>query len=293
MVDYPDEDIEDVGPRETAAALRAADGALTSLLDTCRRGRVLKSGVRTAIVGLPNAGKSSLLNALAGYERCIVTDVPGTTRDTVEESVLCGGVLLRLVDTAGMRETEDAVERLGVERSRRAMEDAELILLVRDGSVEVCPENRARFEAEAVLLNQVAQSGKPWLCIESKCDLTGPRAFSIGSIQKGANNPAACLCVSSVTGEGLDRLEAAVAALFPAGDGAEAGSLLTDRRQEDAACRALAALRRGREALEAGLTPDAVLTDVEEALDALGELTGRTAREEIVSAIFSRFCVGK
>ena len=293
VVDYPDEDIEDVGPRETAAALRAADGALTSLLDTCRRGRVLKSGVRTAIVGLPNAGKSSLLNALAGYERCIVTDVPGTTRDTVEESVLCGGVLLRLIDTAGMRETEDAVERLGVERSRRAMEEAELILLVRDGSVEVCPGNRAHLEAEAVLLNQVAQTGRPWLCIESKCDLTGPHAFSLGSIQKGASNPAACLCVSSVTGEGLDKLEAAVAALFPAGDGAEAGSLLTDRRQEDAARRALAALRRGREALESGLTPDAVLTDVEEALDALGELTGRSAREEIVSAIFSRFCVGK
>ena len=291
VVDYPDEDIRDVDPEAVSAALASAGEALTALLSSCRRGRVLKSGVRTAIVGLPNAGKSSLLNALAGYERCIVTGVPGTTRDTVEESVLCGGVLLRLVDTAGLRETEDAVERLGVERSRRAMEDAELILLVRDGSVEA--ENRAHFEAEAVLLNQVAQTGKPWLCLESKCDLTGPRAFSLGLIEKDANNPAACLRVSSVTGEGLEDLGKAVSALFPAGDGAGAGSLLTDRRQEDAARRALAALRRGREALEAGLTPDAVLTDAEEALDALGELTGRTAREEIVSAIFSRFCVGK
>ena len=293
VVDYPDEDIEDVNPEQISAALREAEEKLTALLDTCRRGRVLKRGVRTAIVGLPNAGKSSLLNALAGYDRAIVTDVPGTTRDTVEESVLCGGVLLRLVDTAGLRETEDAVERLGVERSRRAMEEAELILLVRDGSVEACPENRARQEAEARLLNEVAGTGKPWLCLESKCDLTGPHAFSVGLIQKDANNPAACLCVSSVTGEGLDKLEAAVAALFPAGDGGEAGSLLTDRRQEDAARRARDAVRRGREALEAGFTPDAVLTDAEEALDALGELTGRTAKEEIVSAIFSRFCVGK
>ena len=293
VVDYPDEDIQDAGPEEIAAALRQAEGALTALLSTCKRGKVLKRGVRTAIVGLPNAGKSSLLNALAGYERAIVTDIPGTTRDTVEESVLCGGVLLRLIDTAGLRETEDAVEKLGVERSRRAMEEAELILLVRDGAAEACPENKAHREAEAVLLNQVARTGKPWLCVESKCDLTGPHAFSVGLIQKDANNPAACLCVSSVTGQGLDRLEEAVAALFPAGDPGEAGSLLTDQRQEEAADRARAAVRRALEALENGLTPDAALTDAEEALDAIGELTGRTAKEEIVERIFSRFCVGK
>ncbi|WP_204791968.1 tRNA uridine-5-carboxymethylaminomethyl(34) synthesis GTPase MnmE [Oscillibacter sp. CU971] len=293
VVDYPDEDIQDAGPEEIAAALRQAGDALTALLATCKRGKVLKRGVRTAIVGLPNAGKSSLLNALAGYERAIVTDIPGTTRDTVEESVLCGGVLLRLIDTAGLRETEDAVEKLGVERSRRAMEEAELILLVRDGAVEACPENKAHWEAEALLLNQVARTGKPWLCVESKCDLTGPHAFSIGLIQKDANNPAACLCVSSVTGYGLDKLENAVAALFPAGDPGEAGSLLTDRRQEEAADRARAAVRRALEALENGLTPDAALTDAEEALDAIGELTGRTAKEEIVERIFSRFCVGK
>lgn len=293
VVDYPDEDIEDAGAEEIQRAMISAEDGLTRLLASCKRGQVLKKGVRTAIVGLPNAGKSSLLNALAGYDRAIVTDVPGTTRDTVEESVLCGGVLLRLVDTAGLRETEDQVERLGVERSRRAMEEAELILLVMDGTAEVCPENRAYPEAQALLLSQVAQTGKPWLCVESKCDLTGPHAFSLGLIQKDADNPAACLCVSSVTGEGLDKLAEAVAALFPAGDPGEAGSLLTDRRQEDAARRAREALRRGRRALENGLTPDAVLTDAEEALDAVGELTGRTAREEIVERIFSRFCVGK
>ena len=293
VVDYPDEDIEDAGAEEIQRAMISAEDGLTRLLASCKRGQVLKKGVRTAIVGLPNAGKSSLLNALAGYDRAIVTDVPGTTRDTVEESVLCGGVLLRLVDTAGLRETEDQVEKLGVERSRRAMEEAELILLVMDGTAEVCPENRAYLEAQALLLSQVAQTGKPWLCVESKCDLTGPHAFSLGLIQKDADNPAACLCVSSVTGEGLDKLAEAVAALFPAGDPGEAGSLLTDQRQEDAARRAREALRRGRRALENGLTPDAVLTDAEEALDAVGELTGRTAREEIVERIFSRFCVGK
>ena len=135
VVDYPDEDIEDIQPEQVAEALSSAHGALTRLLATCRRGRVLKSGVRTAIVGRPNAGKSSLLNALAGYERAIVTAVPGTTRDTVEESVLCGGTLLRLIDTAGIRETEDIVERLGVERSRAALESADLVLAVVDSSV--------------------------------------------------------------------------------------------------------------------------------------------------------------
>ena len=120
VVDYPDEDIEDLGPQDLAASLRACAGDLDRLLATWDRGRVLKSGVRTAILGRPNAGKSSLLNALAGYERCLVTDIPGTTRDTVEESVLCGAVRLRLIDTAGIRNTADAVEQLGVARSRKA-----------------------------------------------------------------------------------------------------------------------------------------------------------------------------
>ena len=295
VVDYPDEDIEDVRPEEVSAALREAEGALSALLATCRRGRVLKKGVRTAIVGLPNAGKSSLLNALAGYERAIVTDVPGTTRDTVEESVLCGGVLLRLIDTAGLRETEDQVEKLGVERSRKAMEEAELILLVSDDQVDMENRPRAYWEDFRQLLAAVGGQETPWIFIASKRDLSGKTAGSIGAWggERAWNGPAAYVSLSSVTGEGLEDLEKAVTALFPAGDPGEAGSLLTDQRQEDAARRALEAVRRALEALESGLTPDAVLTDGEAALDALGELTGRTAREEIVERIFARFCVGK
>ena len=295
VVDYPDEDIRDVRPEEVREAMLTAENALTRLLASCKRGRVLKKGVRTAIVGLPNAGKSSLLNALAGYERAIVTGVPGTTRDTVEESVLCGGVLLRLIDTAGLRETEDQVERLGVERSRRAMEEAELILLVSDDQVDLENRPRAYWEDFRQLLSMVGGRGTPWIFVESKRDLSGAVAGSIGAWggERPWNGPAAYVSLSALTGEGLDKLEEAVAALFPAGDPGEAGSLLTDQRQEDAARRARDALRRGRAALEDGLTPDAVLTDAEEALDAVGELTGRTAREEIVERIFSRFCVGK
>ena len=294
VVDYPDEDIQDVRPEEVRAAMIGAEDALTRLLASCRRGQVLKHGVRTAIVGLPNAGKSSLLNALAGYDRAIVTDVPGTTRDTVEESVLCGGVLLRLIDTAGLRETEDQVERLGVERSRRALEEAELILLVSDDQVDLENRPRAYWEDFRQLLSMVGGRRTPWIFVASKRDLSGAAAGSIGAIgNPDWNGPAAYVSLSARTGEGLEDLEKAVAALFPAGDPGEAGSLLTDRRQEDAARRARSALRRGRAALEDGLTPDAVLADAEEALDALGELTGRTAREEIVERIFSRFCVGK
>ena len=284
VVDYPDEDIEDIRPEQVAQALDSSAAALDRLLATCQRGKVLKSGVRTAIVGRPNAGKSSLLNALAGFDRAIVTDIPGTTRDTVEESVLCGGVLLRLTDTAGIRDTEDTVEQLGVERSRKALEAADLVLAVVDGSVPPTAEDLA-------VLRLAAKSPR-WIAVFSKCDLWDTKARSVGVIGQ-VGTPAASVSLSAVTGQGLDRLEAAVAVLFPAGEAPDSGGLLTDQRQEEAARRARDAVRRAKEALDAGLTPDAILTDAEEALDALGELTGRTAKEEIVSRIFSRFCVGK
>ena len=283
VVDYPDADIEDIHPREIEAALRTADETLTRLLASFQRGQVLRAGVPAAILGRPNAGKSSLLNALLGYDRAIVTDIPGTTRDTVEEKCVLGGVLLRLIDTAGLRETEDAVERLGTERSRRAAEDAGLVLALVDGSRPFTPEDAA--------ILRLAAGKERWLLLLTKSDLPQKAVLPRLSALPGTA-PAAVLSLSAKTGSGIPALETAVAELFPQGE-AETGSLLTNPRQADAVGRALDAVRRAEESLSLGLTPDVILTDAEEALSALGELTGATAREEIVSAIFSRFCVGK
>ena len=281
VLDYPDEDIDPFRLEELDHALRVQAEELSALLSTCGRGKLLRNGVPCAIVGRPNAGKSSLLNAMLGWERAIVTDVPGTTRDTVEERCELGGVPLRLIDTAGLRDTDDPVEKLGVERSRKAMEEAGLIFAVVDMSADLTAEDREMLQA-------VEETGKPWIFVASKKDLV-KNSRSIGLV--GGDTPS--VEVSALTGEGLDELGKLVADLFPREETVPYGQLLTNTRQEEAAGRALGAVRRAREALEAGFTPDALLTDVEEALSALGELTGQSVREDVTSRIFSKFCVGK
>ena len=286
VVDYPDEDIGDLTRGQTEAALAQTEAALGRLLGTYSRGRILKSGVATAIIGAPNAGKSSLLNALVGYDRAIVTDIAGTTRDTVEEKAVVGGVLLRLIDTAGIRETGDTVEKLGVERAKKAVEQADLILALLDGSAGLPPAERA---AETLApLDLAAKSGKPWLLLVTKSDLGG----WMGVVpDEDWRAPETVISVSSVTHEGFDELAEAVCALYPAPK--ENGTLLTNARQADAVQRALASVRAAKDALLSGMTPDVVLTEAEQAMTALGELTGRTAREDMVARIFERFCVGK
>ena len=278
VLDYPDEDLDPFRIEEMDRVLTDQTAALTALLATRRRGLAVKHGVPCAIVGRPNAGKSSLLNALAGYQRAIVTDIPGTTRDTVEVKVELGGVPFRLTDTAGLRESDDPIEQLGVARSRQAMEEAQVLLVVWDGSQPVTDEDRAIL-AEAA-------ANRPAVLVWNKADLDG------GPVPALPENVIP-VEISARTGAGLDRLETVLAKLADLTDAGARDEVLTNARQAEAVGRALEALERALEGLRSGTPPDLLLLDTEEALSALGELTGRTAREDVTSRIFERFCVGK
>ena len=277
VLDYPDEDIEDFGLNAYEAAIRENARVLHNLLKTYGQGRIIKQGVAAAIVGKPNVGKSSLLNAMAGYERVIVTEVAGTTRDTVEETVMLGNTRLRLIDTAGIRQTEDKIEAMGVERSRKAAEDADLVIFVCDGSAPLSEEDKAVIEVCADMENAVAlinKSDLPAKVLPS--DL--PFMYVIH--------------VCAKTGDGLEQLADVVDEMFANKLPCD-GSILTNPRQFDAIRRAYEAMLRALQGLKLGLTPDAALTDVEEAMEAMGEVTGATVREDITARIFERFCVGK
>lgn len=269
-IDFPEEDI---APDTTAELVRGLDDIseqLRQLLATADEGRILREGVRTAIIGAPNVGKSSLLNMLLGYDRAIVSPTAGTTRDTIEESVAVGGLRLRLIDTAGLHESADDLERAGMERSRRAQAEADLILEVHDVS-------QPRPQTEP------APSTAKTITLLNKSDLPEHADW------RGAEG----LRISCATGQGRAELEQAIESLFLHGSGERDSLAAINTRHRYALQQTLDALARARASLEAAESPELTDVDLREALDALGTITGRIDTEDILSRVFSTFCLGK
>ena len=275
-IDFPDEVEETQTAREVTAACKAIAAKLAAACDA-RAGRIEDEGLRVVLCGRPNAGKSSLLNALLGGERAIVTDIPGTTRDTLTEAVQIGGVRVLLTDTAGLRETGDAVERIGVERAKKALAEADVRALVLDRASPLTEEDKAALFGLA-----------PQMIVLSKGDLA--QRLTAADV-RAAFGDVPMVTVCATRGEGMEALRDALTAFVPA-DGAES-SALSQARHVEAAGRARAALCDAVTAIEDGMPLDVAAVDLSAALDALGEITGETMSERVIDEVFAKFCVGK
>lgn len=274
-LEFVEDDLPQLETAQLAQALVAVEDEIRKLAATFEIGRAVRDGINVAIIGAPNAGKSSLFNRLVGRERAIVTDVAGTTRDTISESITLRGIPVLFTDTAGIRVTDGRIEQLGVERSYRAAADADLLLVVIDGAKELSTDDQAILAG--------ADSAKHIVAL-NKSDLP-QRRQSLNSSQ--------VVHVSAVTGEGLDELAAAILEPFGNVDSEAAGLLITDSRHFDLLCRAEQSLKDSRELLNQGASEELVLVGLHNALRFLGEITGETTADDILAEIFSTFCIGK
>lgn len=280
-IDYPDEDLADMSREEMQEAFSLCEERIEALVRTYRTGHAVAEGVSTVICGRPNVGKSSLYNRILGREAAIVTELEGTTRDILTDTVSLGRVTLRLSDTAGLHETENTVERIGIDRARAEMEQAELILAVFDASAPLSEEDRA-------LIRELQDRSSTVIAVLNKADLSRPTDPALTA------HFARTVSISAKTGEGMEALAAAVEESFTDGSldlGRDA--VLANARQHASALSALEAIRRASSALSAGLPVELCCSDAEMAMSALCELDGRAISEDIVSEIFSSFCVGK
>ena len=280
-IDYPDEDLADMSREEMESALADCTARVEKLLDTYRTGHAIAEGIPTVICGKPNVGKSSLYNCIVGRDAAIVTDVEGTTRDVLCETAALGRVTLRLFDTAGLHETDDVVERIGIDRARRALEDAELILAVFDGSVAPDDEDKALAES-------LASTDATVIAVINKSDL------GIRGEEFYTKHFTHTVTLSAKEGKGTEELSALVESCFINGElDTKEDTVLTNARQKGAALTALEAIGRARAGLAYGLPVELCCSDCEAAMQAIAELDGRAVSEDIVSHIFSHFCVGK
>lgn len=284
-IDFPDEDLAEMSRAEMTAQVRAVQSELRTLAATYRTGHAIAEGIPTVICGRPNVGKSSLYNLLVGRDAAIVTEIEGTTRDVLTETTALGRVTLRLFDTAGLRESDDRVERIGVERARTAMREAELILAVFDATRE--PD-----EEEIALAEQLASGGKCVIGILNKSDLSDARAEAYEKLLSGKLS--CVVAMSAATGAGKDALCRAVEDCFIDGKlNTGDDAVLVNARQHAAVLQAEEAVSRALAGLDGGYPVDLCCVDLEAAMSSLSQLDGREVDEDIVSEIFSHFCVGK
>ena len=279
-VDYPEEDLEEIEVPDIAGAIREMERRLDDMLAESKSGRMMRDGVMAAIAGTPNAGKSSLLNRFLETERAIVTDVPGTTRDVIEEWITIQGVPICLVDTAGIRSTDDTVEQIGVRRAKEYMDRADIILVVVDQSRPLQEEDRQILETAR---------GRQALIVLNKEDLQP--AFATEELQSYG---LPLLSISASTGAGMGELKDAMLSLaLKQGLTAAQSALLANTRHIELVRQSREALQRALDTIEAGMPVDCAIVDIREAWELLGSITGDTVHDDIIEEIFSRFCLGK
>ncbi|MDP4108793.1 MAG: tRNA uridine-5-carboxymethylaminomethyl(34) synthesis GTPase MnmE [Bacillota bacterium] len=279
VVDFPDEGVDPFLLDEAFNALNVSAGKLEELTESFGRGQLLTEGIPVSILGKPNVGKSSLLNSLCGEDRDIVTPVAGTTRDVIEARLKMSDLIIRVMDTAGIRESADEIEKIGIERAKSALESSRLAICVFDASLPLDDNDRK----VTGLCREI-----PAIAAINKSDLK--KVINTDGFDSLFRQ---VIEVSAVTGDGIKALTDAIIRETRAESGDSWGGIITNVRQENALKEALLCLKQAESSLRSGMTPDAVILDIEEALSKLGEITGETVREEIVNNIFSRFCVGK
>ena len=289
-LDDPENYSLDGYPEELLKKIEEIRTRIGKLLSSAEEGRLLKEGIRTVIIGKPNAGKSSLLNLLAGQERAIVTNVPGTTRDTLEETVRMQDVLLRLIDTAGIHETQDQVEKLGIERTMKSIEQAELLLFLIDASEKLTQEDREIAEH----MTNALQEGKKGIILLNKSDLDGQTGqMEVENLFQKGSKPD-ILQVSMKTEEGIPALKEKIRELFHTGELMEnAENVVTNLRHKEALTRAFNSLGLVMQSIEDGLSEDFFSIDLMNGYTALGEILGEQVDDDLVEEIFSKFCLGK